>query len=1742
MANRTTTLELKTKGLADAVAQAERLDKLLTRIEGKTASSKKRTGSGAADAALFSTENSTEAGLTRGTAAGASRGDSRDFARQAQGLGGLVHVYATFAANVFAVSAAFNALSKAADFTIMQKSADILSGQFGLALNNTAKGLRDITDGAISARQSLEMVNMGATAGINTKQMEGLTQVAKGASMALGRDLTDAMNRVFKGAIKIEPELLDELGIMVKVAESSKEYARSLNKSALELTDFEKRQAFVNAVVKQGADKYSELTGQVNPYTKLLAKISDIGMTAGAAINNVVSPVLNVLNSSTFALGGALTSIVGILTGMAIPAIRNYAQESKRANQEKLAGYAKELEAIKKQQEEFKKTGSKDTRVNKNILEATAIGTDLDKLFTSKGVETKAATKKLYKNFIESSGEAGEEAGEKLLKALNRQIKSNATNMEKLKLAGTSTKSAEANAKLLTELHNLTNNAVNSIRKEKAQLETLGKAQQAIYAKREAELATSSAKAEKLARISTITEGIGLSAGWKQLGNEMVTTTGKWEKFKLAFTGGSALIGTKIMGLVSSLGTIGMVIGIVSAGATAILGFFELLSDKADQADQAIDKLKESSKALQSSFDGLSKANTMNKLFEFSKGQAGNALESINALIKATERQQELQEKGTRLDLAIEKAKSWAGMDSQSSLGKQTSKTVSQLVQSGNLSPDFIGNLGFKDKSTQVDSTADGGAIWTKVTTAVEQFNEEIKKSPELQKRVAAAIESQVTQAEKLNNAFQNLEGSLKNIKNFSQDYVNSLMPQTNEGKLLSNFTAASANSLEILNLSSNVSGIYKQIEASADTLQNITGVTIPESLSSIVKAISKEEKNLADQVSKGTLNKEQAAKQLSDIVATNLGGDKTREFVTWTVNSTSKLQELASATSNTTIAIANISAALRKSSFFEGLTGKTESSVAERQRLDAAMISQQSKALQQEVDTLNRIKAQQLQGTPAKGREFMPVQTPEFSSLGDVQTKMKEEAKLNNMAEVIRLQSVYQGMVSTEIALGTKNAQLYALKAQIMDANVASEERLVAKNATAAEVAKLELNTMSSALKSKQSNLEVEYSLGALSEETYGTKKRSLEVDSIALKYSQDTLDILNKIATQQATMDNASANSNQKAEAAKAKGQLEKQIGNLTKDYVVDIEARIKLENQLQLKDRLKDTVSQYDLMSSAVSNINSRMDISGALTKEENINVSKLASVYTNLYANISAQMTIVDQSKLTQVEKDKQLLDLDTKRLSVIKDQVALRKIDLENSLKLIELGKASPSGWGKAAAETMSNTIEDRMKSMVSSTKVMVDGVFTAVDTSIEKLGDLMMKSNVNWKDMKESLRENFAKMLRDTMVNSMKNSFSNLMSETKKLFGLQSSADIEKQRAAELASKQVVSLDLNNTALDSATKSLDSLKSVMQQLVDKGITSGSTSSTSNSVESMGMDGLLSDTKAAKTAANNIYSGSETISSASGKYGQAANDSSIAAGKISSAGTTNLQAALKSMGASDEFTKGVGQWGNAAFGFLGDLSTMLVSSMGGGKTSQGRVFAMNLLNGAIAGFKAWAGGSASSSAGTSAIGASSGSTGTGFDLGSGMGTTSNLSSGSVMGGGDFGASYSSLGSGTYNIYPNAKGGIMTDYGPLQLQKYATGGIAHSPQLAVYGEGRKAEAYVPLPDNRSIPVTMTGGGGDTNNININVTVNSSGGTTSNTGATSTDTSKQFGQQLSKQITFVVQEELTKATRPGGLLYGR
>jgi hypothetical protein len=285
-------------------------------------------------------------GTLRATGAGTGAA-GRDFAKESQGLGGLVRLYATYAANVFAVSAAFGALSRAMDTTNMISSMNQLGASVGKSLGSVSKNIVQLTGGAISLQESMQAVAKTSAAGIANKDIERLAVVAKNASLSLGISLPDALSRLSRGVTKLEPELLDELGLFTKIGPATEAYARSVGKTVGSLTDFEKRQAFTNAVIKEGEDKFAALGDavNVNPYDKLIASLQNLAQNGLEIVNKVLGPIVKLLSENPAALTAAIAAIGLAIVKQALPAFGQFREGLKNSTEE-----AKDL-AIKKAKE-----------------------------------------------------------------------------------------------------------------------------------------------------------------------------------------------------------------------------------------------------------------------------------------------------------------------------------------------------------------------------------------------------------------------------------------------------------------------------------------------------------------------------------------------------------------------------------------------------------------------------------------------------------------------------------------------------------------------------------------------------------------------------------------------------------------------------------------------------------------------------------------------------------------------------------------------------------------------------------------------------------------------------------------------------------------------------------------------------------------------------------------------------------------------------------------------------------------------------------------------------------------------------------------------------------------------------------------------------------------------------------------------------------------------------------------------
>lgn len=237
----------------------------------------------------------------------ASASAGRQFSAQASGLGGLVAAYAGAAATIFAITAAFTALNQAARAEQTITGVNALANAIGESGPKIIKGLQEITKGQLSIVQTAELANLALSSGFSADQINNLAEISLKASRALGRDLTDSFNRLVRGVTKLEPELLDELGIFTRLDPAVEAYARELGKTVGALSNFERRQAFANEVAKEGTEKFKDIDTSANTSAesleKLSATLSDIGTNVGGFIARALSPLAEALSNPIAAIG-----------------------------------------------------------------------------------------------------------------------------------------------------------------------------------------------------------------------------------------------------------------------------------------------------------------------------------------------------------------------------------------------------------------------------------------------------------------------------------------------------------------------------------------------------------------------------------------------------------------------------------------------------------------------------------------------------------------------------------------------------------------------------------------------------------------------------------------------------------------------------------------------------------------------------------------------------------------------------------------------------------------------------------------------------------------------------------------------------------------------------------------------------------------------------------------------------------------------------------------------------------------------------------------------------------------------------------------------------------------------------------------------------------------------------------------------------------------------------------------------
>lgn len=323
--------------------------------------------------------------IQEGTAK-ANLAEGKAFSRQSQGLGGLVRAYATVAANIFAISSAFLALKRVADFESMTKSAENFGAVMGTNALRLTRQVQEASRGALTLAQSLEIANRAASINVRGDQLTKLTEIGTKAAQTFGGSTEQAMNRMINAVLRGRTELVALIGITISMEEATSKYAAAIGKTANELSTYERQQAVINSLLEEGQNRLGAVTIDPNPYEQLSVNLRDIAVAFTSILHTPLNNFLKSISDSTTATVLALGTLVAYFAKTLTPSIEEFSAAATKREKYLMAAYEKssqiEEQALKEATAKQRQAYAEDFRNlkihgKKKIAEASKLGSIL---------------------------------------------------------------------------------------------------------------------------------------------------------------------------------------------------------------------------------------------------------------------------------------------------------------------------------------------------------------------------------------------------------------------------------------------------------------------------------------------------------------------------------------------------------------------------------------------------------------------------------------------------------------------------------------------------------------------------------------------------------------------------------------------------------------------------------------------------------------------------------------------------------------------------------------------------------------------------------------------------------------------------------------------------------------------------------------------------------------------------------------------------------------------------------------------------------------------------------------------------------------------------------------------------------------------------------------------------------------------------------------------------------------------
>jgi hypothetical protein len=220
-------------------------------------------------------------------------------------------------ASIMALRETWNLMNEAAKAEDQKRSFASLAASYGANSDQIIGDLKRVSGGTIDTMTLVKNAGTAMMMGIAPDNVVQLLEVARATTKMTGQTTVKAFEDISLAVGRQSKMILDNLGIILDVDKANEEYAASLHKTSAQLTDTERKQAFMNATLKAGHDLMAKLGPQADTNSdkleRLTATFNDIKLAVGGGLIrafNFLEGTFEAVAAGALAVSGGIFKII----------------------------------------------------------------------------------------------------------------------------------------------------------------------------------------------------------------------------------------------------------------------------------------------------------------------------------------------------------------------------------------------------------------------------------------------------------------------------------------------------------------------------------------------------------------------------------------------------------------------------------------------------------------------------------------------------------------------------------------------------------------------------------------------------------------------------------------------------------------------------------------------------------------------------------------------------------------------------------------------------------------------------------------------------------------------------------------------------------------------------------------------------------------------------------------------------------------------------------------------------------------------------------------------------------------------------------------------------------------------------------------------------------------------------------------------------------------------------------------